>query len=108
VLKLLLRPAALQPEFAAAAGAVPAVGQQHAAPQPQQQQTGPQQQQQQGQTGPQQQQQRGVCVVGTGKSSSVMWLMQADVTPWSDDDSLFALVSKGAAIQQQQQQDTQA
>jgi len=48
------------------------------------------------------------CIVGSGKASSVLWRMQADVTPWSDDDSLSVWASRGAVLQQQQQQQQSA
>lgn len=65
------------------------------------------QQLQPGYRSPQQQQQvlpTGVCKVGCGKAASLFWLMHAEVTPWSDADSLRAWARRGAILQQQQQQ----
>lgn len=92
VLKLVLQPAALQPAAAAATATAADVGAAAAAVN--------------GQDSQQQQQQRrrdGVVIFGSGKSSSPLWLMQAYVTPWSDDDSLSVWASRGAVLQQQQQ-----
>jgi hypothetical protein len=100
VLKLVLQPAALQPAAAAAtANAATAADVGAAAAGVIGQDSQQQQQQQQ-----QQRRRDGVAVFGSGKSSSPLWLMQAYVTPWSDDDSLSVWASRGAVLQQQQQQ----
>lgn len=102
VLKLLLYPAATaQPQTAAAAGsgAAPVVPEEALAA------AGA------GGSGFESQRQRHsptFCVVGRGKASSVLWRMQAEVTPWCDDDSLSVWASRGAVLQQQQQQQAAA
>lgn len=102
MLKLVLQPAAVAQQSSAAAAASAAAdvaynaGQADASNVPAQQAWSLQQQEQQ--------QQQSVVVFGSGKGQTLLWRMQAAVTPWCDDDSLAVWASRGAVIQQQHQQ----